>query len=365
MNYFISYFSGCGGASYGAKLHGWETIGVEWDAAIASIYKANIGDVHVSDVREFNPHSLNIPSPLERRRSGERVIWQLSPPCQEYSVANRNANPGSDRGTILSDILWHLDVIHPDAVFLENVTGYFVSPSFQEFCAYLIEKNYAIETVILNSADFGVPQTRERLILRAQKREYGTLPPIKKTHTENPNGQVSLFGESLDKWVGWYEAIADLLPDLEPSILTDKQREAIQKRGLSFGEKVLVNSHNGFRTQTEARPSFTILLRTEPKALLVQRLGYSDLPQVRESDRPSWTVMAGLGDDQKGGTRNQYIDAVLENADVRSLNHLALARFQSFPKDYQWHEKPVVNILGIGNAVPPLLSFKVLESFGF
>lgn len=367
-NFCLSYFAGGGGAALGAKYLGCETLGVELVPAIAKVYQQNIGEVVVGDVCKINPYKLEIPSPDERRRSGDKLIWQLSPPCQEDSGANGNGNPLSARGMILGEISWHLDVFQPDGIFLENVPNYVNSKSgvFQKFCQLLIDKNYFVEWAIIDCADFGVPTNRIRLILRARKREHGKLPPFRKTHAKYiTDGQLNLLSEcNQDKWVSWYEAIKDLLPTLKPSKLTQKQKESI--------------------IRNQDKPAFTVVANSRVKAILIQRFGYSKLPQLRTDELPAWTVLAGMSDDgkpnkqQRNGIRTKFMDCLineenrtsdihdfLDNADVRSLNHLAIARFQSFPNDYIWDDDLQVNNKIIGNAVPSLLSFRVLESLGF
>ena len=397
-NFCLSYFAGGGGASLGAKYLGYETLGVEFIPAIAKVYQQNIGEVVVGDVCKINPYELEVPSPDDRRRSGDKLIWQLSPPCQEDSGINSNGNPLSARGMILGEISWHLDIFQPDGIFLENVPNYANSKSgvFQKFCQLLIDKNYFVEWVIVDCADFGVPTNRNRLVLRARKREYGELPPLRKTHAKHAiEGQLNMLGEPAKaKWVSWYEAIKDLLPTLKPSKLTQKQKESIIKKGLkvkngSFYSTLLdTKNYNFDRTltaRTQDEPAFTVITDTKIKAILIQRFGYSKLPQIRRNNLPAWTVLAGMSDDGKpnklgrNGIRTKFMDCLinqgsrtndihefLDNADVRSLNHLAIARFQSFPDDYIWDSDDLqINNKIIGNAVPSLLSFRVLESFEF
>jgi hypothetical protein len=117
-----------------------------------------------------------------------------------------------------------------------------------------------------------------------------------------------------------------------------------------------------------------------PKALLLQRIGCGSdrLLQVKSSNTPAFTIKAKLSDDDQGGTRRKFIDCLLptkevwqnvdhlvEESKVLSLNHLAIAAIQTFPSDFQWSDELKLNVEMIGNAVPTLLSYRVLESFGF
>lgn len=402
--YYLSYFCGGGGAAIAAKQLGYTTFGVDFDAEVAEIYRNNVGDVMVADLATINPQNIPIPTAAERRRNGDILIWQLSPPCQEYSRANNKKNHTSDRATILDKLHWHFDYLQPDAVWLENVKDYETSRPFQDFVKFLNSRNFICQHQVLNAADFGVPQSRERLILRAWKAEFGFLPQLVKTHAKNPEQTLSLFGDApLQQWVGWYEAIKDLLPTLPTASLTDRQRDAIAAR--FCGQSVLVDSDNstsvkaGYKTRLSLEPGFTVTAntskpkvflidsdnqnssgyttkaanepsftssagKTRPKAFLIQRVGSGESLSVRKKNEPVWTITAGLAQDHKGNTRNQLINSWIEG-DVRSLNTAAIARLQSFPDDYIWTEKFSTNIRAIGNAVPPMLARAIINSFGF
>ncbi|MBN3945180.1 MAG: DNA cytosine methyltransferase [Nostoc sp. NMS7] len=58
------------------------------------------------------------------------------------------------------------------------------------------------------------------------------------------------------------------------------------------------------------------------------------------------------------------IDAILDGADVRSLNTLALARLQSFDDSYQWSGKSSIDMRGIGNSVCPKMMQALLAAVG-
>ena len=385
----VSYFAGGGGASLGAIAGGCtNSVGVELDNNIADLYHANIGCCITADVTQFDPHTIfqYAPTPEERRKGGH-LIWQLSPPCQEFSRANKNRNQQSIRANVLKEIFWHEQVIRPDFIVLENVIDYQNYQGYQDFCIYLRDKGYALSDYILNAADFGVPQSRERLIMIAARKGLG-LPTINKTHSKNPQaGQLSLFEDAPKMlWIGWYEAIKDLLAMLPKSRLTDKQKEAIVAKGwqtqlvnqpsftsgcnaqakifLIDGQQKSVGGYRQIRSAEE--PIWTIpssCYKGKPRVFLLERVGYRNgLPKVSEMTEPCWTLRASLSDDQKGGTRTKLIDVMLDESDTRSLNTQALARLQSFPSSYQWSGKMALDVKVIGNSVCPLLMQRIVEA---
>lgn len=344
--YALVYFCGAGGTSLGAKAAGFETTGIEWDDRIASLYQTNVGKVVIDDVRNINPSEL---VPVDR----DLLVISLSPPCQDYSQANKKADKTSDRANVLYGVFEHIKILKPEYIWLENVPGYAKSVVYDDFKKFLDSLGYSIQESVLNAADFGVPQSRKRLIMIATKHGY-TAPVITPTHSKNGD----MFTQ---KWVGWYEAIRDLIPSLPLSKLTDKQKQAIASRKVE--DSLVFSAPHKYYAQDCNAPISTLRAdKTDiAKAVLIERVGYYDQPKTAEIDDPCWTLRSSLGDDQKGGARTKLID-VIDDADVRSLNVQALARLQSFPDWYQWSGKASVDVKGIGNSVPPLLSQRIFEA---
>lgn len=335
---WFSHFSGCGGSSLGARIAGITPIlGIEYDPAIASLYSANVGDVLVKDITQVDPKKLDIPA--LRDRSNSILVLQTSPECKKFSRANAAARANyeesmqSKSANLIRYTYSHYELFRPEYVVLENVIDYRHTHIHREFEEFLISLKYRIFKGVFNAADYGVPQTRERFIMIAARDDY-PIPQVLPTHSRVKEGQLSLFSEVTKKWVGWYESIADLIPSLPESRLTKKQAILFQER------------------------------KEIPHALLIERIGYYDLPKIAKSGDPIWTLRSHLGRDgkEKEGNRNKIIDAVLSNDDVRSLSIQALARLQGFPDSYQWTSKASTDIKGIGNSIPPLFMQKICES---
>lgn len=322
MIYYTSHFSGCGGSTIGAIAAGLKPIhAIEFDPRIAELYQANCGNVLIEDITQVDFKKLDIPT--KKERNGEILVSQTSPPCQDFSRANTSANKGSSRANVLGATHEFYTIYEPEFIVLENVPAYAKAGVYQEFEVFLMNMGYRILKGKFNAADYGVPQTRERFLSIAVADGFD-IPKIIPTHEKQKNGQI-VFTKP---WVGWHEAIADLIPILPDSELTPKQEETA----------------NG------------------QSNLLIERIGYRDEPSIRKSLEPCWTIRATLGDDRKGGNRTKIIDAVLDNATIKSINTPALARLQSFPDSYKWTGKAAVDIKGIGNSVAPLLMQRICEA---
>ena len=194
-------FSGAGTVDYVFEDLDLElALAVEFDPEIAEIYALNHGSQHlrVQAVEELeNPPELDF-------------VW-YSPKCDNASDANPNKAELEEDLTAIDAVLkLHRDRL-PLVSICENVWGYRKFESFKKLVRGLKELGYWVsldakgEPWKLNAADYGSPQTRIRLFLVASR--IGEIQKPKPTHSKNPES-------GLLPWVGWYDAIADLIPTL-------------------------------------------------------------------------------------------------------------------------------------------------------
>jgi DNA (cytosine-5)-methyltransferase 1 len=219
MKTFASLFSGGGGADIGAAMAQFQPIwGIELDLDIAGVFAANLGHQPiVKSVADVNPNSLERPD----------VLW-ASPPCQEWSVARSKSLPKRVDADIGYSIIPFLKTLQLKIFILENVEAYRKATVFHTIVNALHQLGYWTSWSVLNMADWGVPQTRRRLILRAVKGVF--VPPLPSTQ----------------KWMGWYEAIADLIPTLPSASFAPWQIERMP----SLAQTSLVDGRNTIRPCT-------------------------------------------------------------------------------------------------------------------
>lgn len=334
---FASLFSGIGGADLGAIAAGLEhTWGLEYESPLAELYKANIGDCHVMNILDANSIKFDRPDWLH-----------ASPVCKSFSAANKNKGELQLDIDCAKKVVEFLEVLQPKHFSLENVQAYGKSHSFGLIVDALNRLGYWSNWQVLNSADFGVPQSRRRLILLAVK--GGFLPSLPQK----------------EKHVGWYEAIADLVHDLPDSKLADWQINALPKeiKDHYFVPYFFETGFSQAKNQTE--PASTIMAFASGvgkgrayKALLIENTGArSDRPlQTRNADEPCWTLRA-MGQDGHYHRSNALV-----NSRVVALDIKCLARLQSFPDNYKWSDKKSLDGKGIGNSVTPLMFQKLITN---
>ena len=255
---------------------------IEYDPAIAAVYRRNIGDhIIVGDVRHQDYGALGY------------VDWlHASPVCTRASVANTGAVESDLDIEMAQAVVRALEAVQPRAFTLENVWGYRTFQAFRRICQALDALGYWYSYEHLNSADFGVPQTRRRLILRATRdRLLPTLP--------EPT-----------PWRGWYEAIEDLIPTLPETQFAPWQIDRLTAHG---AETVLIG---GNRSQSfldfalKHRPTIpSVFSRHEPsfaisstassdaRAFIVdgQAADHGARVTTRPGDAPMFTVNAQAG----------------------------------------------------------------------
>lgn len=325
---FGSLFTGFGGADIGAMSAGFTPVwGVEYDAQIAAVANANLGGhVRVADLLDCDPQDF---APVD--------LLHASPPCPNFSVAKAGREETAHDIALADKVSEFIRVLHPRFVTVENVPQYVRADSYRRILNALADMGYMYGVQALNAANFGVPQTRRRLIVRAV---YGAFPPPLPRPV---------------KWVGWYEAIEDLLPTLPETQFAEWQ---LKRLPAEMNASILIEGRNpnGGADKWQHEPAQTLTLTHPPRALIIGGANTSDTQAaagvgVSSNDEPTRCVASN------GSQWRAWLGA----GRVVSMTPRALARFQSFPDWYQLPDKKALACKGIGNAVPPLMYQRVAE----
>jgi DNA (cytosine-5)-methyltransferase 1 len=405
-----TYFTGGGVAFAASPIN--RVFAVEYDAAIADVYALNFASpIIVARVQDIDPLSLP-----------ECDVFQASPVCKNFSQANNNRAEGDEERTQAVAICRYLVVRKPKAFILENVTGYLRSKSLRLIIETLMRLGYRTDMKrgamphVLNSADYGVPQTRERMILRAC-RDVG-VPQL-------PEKQ---------EWRGWYSAAADIIDTFpadafaewqlkrlgnlgdatamisglrqmkrdctlrlaeEPATVVDTtyrpshMPKAFLLDGSNAGRAISVRHADSpmltldasgkglyraflvdcthrtggdLTVREDAQPAHTIAsshmrrLANEPRAFIVdgQANDHGSSVTVRHSHAPVFAVSATAN--------HRPARAWLSQGRVVRITERGLARFQTLPDSYILPEKKSLACEIIGNGIPSLLGEMLLES---
>lgn len=313
-------FSGGGGADIGLSDAGLSVKwGIEKDPDIVSVARENGLSIRQGDLTNEDPSEWPAVD-----------VLHASPPCPNFSVAKTNAEESGEDVSLARATARFISGIRPQLFTLENVWGYRKSRSWQLIRQTLTAEGYDWNGWRLNCANWGVPQTRKRMIVAAR---LGGPRPKKPTptHTENPQ-QGGLFGDDLEEWIGWHEAIEDLIPDLPETELADWQKERLPDELL---ETQLVEGTGNQWSSENA--SVTTELVNEPvgsiraahykgmhRAVLVHGSDTRSCPQ-RDEDEASFSVIANGNEKGAGANvpRTVLVDGKPANFDgeVQSIEN--------------------------------------------
>lgn len=194
----VDLFCGTGGLSYGMKSRGLHILsGYDIDPTCRFAYETNNeAEFHFADIREVKGEEV-------KRCYSRKSIHVLAgcAPCQPFSsYAHTNKKKDPNKYDLLYEFGRLVKEVHPDIVTMENVPSiltFSLKPVFPDFVNTLREEGYSVMYQIVFCPDYGIPQTRRRLVLLASR--LGSISLIEKTNTpEN------------------YKTVGDTIRDLEP-----------------------------------------------------------------------------------------------------------------------------------------------------
>lgn len=311
----IDLFCGAGGLSLGLKRAGWELMAsVEYDHYASATHRYNFpGGSHLEcDIRDIDWRSF----------SGKIDLVAGGPPCQPFSVSGKQRGQ-SDLRDMVPEFLRAVEELRPTAFMMENVKGL----TLHRFKSYLTQTvtqfeklGYSVTYKVLNAADFGVPQQRERVFVVGIKGGVFSFP--EKTH-----------GTFSNPWVTVKEAIADAPQDEPNTAKVVYCKNPVLRKSPYAG--LLLNGKG--RPLNLNAPSLTI-----PASAGGNRTHLID---------PQGILIDYHSELMKGGNPR-----VGEVHGCRRLTVRESARLQSFPDDFLFLGPKSKQYSQIGNAVPPLLA---------
>ena len=349
----IDLFSGCGGVSCGLSLSGFKiksAVEIEKNAIDTYLGYAPLSKVNVlnKDICELKGEQI-----LKAAKIKKDDIYLLAgcPPCQNFSRQNplNREKSEEERKKLLFEFLRIIEEILPPFILMENVPGIktkFNSSILNEFLDRL-KLSYDVYENVLNSADYGVPQTRKRFVLHAVRKDINKelkengfvfdLP--KATHDkEGKNG--------LRRWKTVFEAIGDLPPIQAGEAYTDDG--VIHNHRCAALTDVNLKRIRAIRKNGGSRDGLPkdLVLECHKKKDANGKVfsGHKDVYGIMDPNKPSPTITGGCLCYSKGRYGHYSQD--------RAISIREAARLQSFPDDFVFSDSLTSSALQIGNAVP-------------
>ncbi len=292
----VSLFSGAGGMDLGFVNAGFNVIWANDNFPDAvETYKNNIGsEIICNSIENINLNSIP---------EADIVIGGF--PCQGFSVANMKRTIDDERNVLYKYFVKIVALKKPSVFIAENVKGLLNiggGEVIRKIISDFSNVGYNVKYKLLNAADYGVPQSRERVIIIGTKKDLSlTINFPHPTHNSIPNGKLL-------KHISIKEALNNI-PD--PDSYHDLKNHVYTKYKPKF---------NGYISNRKVNPH-----------------------------KPSPTITAR--GDNKGG-------AMIMNHPFkhRRLSCRELAVLQGFPINYEFYGSMTSVYRQIGNAVPPIFA---------
>jgi DNA (cytosine-5)-methyltransferase 1 len=326
----VTLFCGMGGWDVGAAMAGVRPVlAVDRDPYPLALYHENLPEVPllVRDVRAVAGREVHA-------LTGRVDLLHASPPCTPYSPAGHRRG-SADPEDALPAVVRLAAEVRPRWLTLENVPSVANDPTFTELVAGLRAVGYALAwRVLVDAADYGVPQRRRRLFLAAG-------PPSAMARFQWPpatHRDPARRGD-LPPWVSAWEAVGDLLAARLAEEGADLDAEALRREGRLMA---LRNLGRG-RGSPLSLPAPTVT-RRQPLAVVVGPLPLVPAGRVRLHDDPFPAV-------------RRPVPVVPLHARARYARRLTareLARLQAIPDGFRLGRVSEHRAaMAVGDAVPP------------
>lgn len=324
----VSLFSGCGGMDVGAEQTKrakvvWAIDNEHW---AVETYRRNLG----RHIVEGDITQLPVPDvPCD--------ILLAGPPCQDYSTLWNHDGLKTARGNLFRQVARYLDALRPAGFVLENVPGLLsanrgeawklVRHALRAPSSYSDAGRgpvrYDLSAQVIDMADLGVAQHRERLIVVGVRRDLGARPPLVPTPFA---GSPLTVGDVLDR-----QPLGPDAPNHETGMDSNDVVERLKLIGPGQNYEAVPEGH-----------------RLEVRGLI------SHVYRRLDPDKPAYTIIAGGG----GGTHGYH------HEEPRRLTNREKARLQGFRDDFIFEHGTRAGTREarsayprvrrqIGNAVPP------------
>lgn len=179
----IDLFCGIGGLSYGLKCQGMKILaGFDLDYTCQYAYETNTGgNFYYRDVKTISGDEIN---KLYSQKKNVIKVLAGCAPCQPFSsYAFKNKNKDKDKYNLLYEFGRLVKEVHPDIVTMENVpaiASFKLKSVLADFVEVLQNEGYNVKYKVVYCPDYGIPQTRKRLVLLASR--LGNIDLISPTH---------------------------------------------------------------------------------------------------------------------------------------------------------------------------------------
>src|SRR5690554_939856 len=358
----IDLFCGCGGLSLGLEQAGFQTIFAnEIDNRLFKTYIYNRSlkenEYFLGDIKKLNLM-------LERNEIKFTDVDLIcgGPPCQGFSMANRQRILDDPRNELYKAFLIFLQKVRPNFFIMENVKGMSkkIDEILNDFETYLGE-GYNYTYSVLNSKDFGIPQNRERLFIIGNKIGVSSKEIFNQINKQKLSKKYVLKDAIFD--------LPKLLPNRSKNnSLKENEKIGFYERSYDYPfskyameinnnkiVKNLYNHRNRFNNDRDIE-IFTLL----PQGGNSLHKSISKIMPYKNRNHIFKDKYFKLDENKVSKTITSHMkydcNMYIHPNQSRGLSPREAARIQSFPDDYIFKGTPNQWYAQIGNAVPVKLA---------
>lgn len=348
----LSLFSGAGGMDYGFKGN-FNLFNQEFQEnpvqlryandifiQATEIYRDNLGidhDIDTTDITQIDLEELdkkygfkpNQRNTNEANPNGIDIILGGFP-CQTFSVAGKRAGLNDERGQLYIQMSRFIQHYQPKIFVAENVDGIRNSrnndlenvdaTALEIIMEHFKQIGYDVQYNVLDAADYGVPQSRRRVIIVGIRNDIGNNENIyypEPTHVGNPRTA--------------FDALEDIWELFNSNQIANHNRNSVSHAKF-YGDDIKRQGNN-------------------------QILKYAPAPTIRAEHHGN--IEAHYNTDPN------YVNNPNDHEDKKGWRRLTVrecARLQSFPDNFIFNTSASSAYKAIGNAVPPILAWHIAQA---
>lgn len=364
----LDLFCGAGGFSYG----------FEWSGHFQATCGIDLLPDRVKTFHKNHKHAVSIAADITNFSIEKIAFYSQDPdvivgglPCQGFSSIRpfRALTEGDKRNNLVEHYLLVLKKLNPEWFVFENVVG-LLSHKRKKFFRLLIKRfedaGYTIDWRVINAANFGIPQNRERVFVIGNKSGEKFIWPEPTHHVDYRSMSNSserllrldpLFNTKLKKAIN----ISDAIHDLPPVQSGETGTEYLKDIELTDYEKTMRigNAELTLHLSTNHSEKMLKIIRLAgsnrnalPPGLITS--GFSSCYSRLSADKPSTTITVNF--------IHPASNRCIHPTQDRALTLREGARIQSFPDHFNFLGNKTQVAKQIGNAVPPLLAKVIAEA---
>ena len=354
----IDLFCGAGGFAVGCEWSGFESVfGIDHLEPAMQTWVHNHPHALgcLGDIRGVTPKQIR--EKLASKGIDHIHLITGGVPCQGFSIANRKHNDFDERNFLFLEYMKYVEEFSPDYIILENVSGMrsTAGGKFEnDIKSYMESLGYNTTVKLINAADYGVPQTRLRLVFVGIKKDSGLATAY--VFPEGRFAENPIEGSNKQKYRTVYDAISDL------PLLENNEEKVSYEAGPQTEYQKIMRGESAEIHQSKPSKLFNHVAPNHPQETIEKiantKPGKPMYPKFKqrirlEMDAPSPTQLAG-------GIRPQFQFG--HPIQPRGLSIRERARIQSFPDSYEFLGGTVQERVQTGNAVPPLMIHEITKS---